>query len=80
MKSVEKLSIESSMREFTRTSVLAPAEFSFHEIDLNSLAVGLFDVQLMASRPNDRHTPAHIVVIQGAAISWSDSPTTPIVR
>jgi hypothetical protein len=57
------------MREFTRAYVLALVEFSFHELDLNSLTVGLFAVSLTASRPNDRHTPAHDVVIQRVPIS-----------
>jgi hypothetical protein len=44
VKSAEKPSIGSSMKEFTRTSVLEPARFSFHGLDLSRFIVYVFDL------------------------------------
>jgi len=41
VKSAEKPSIGSSMKEFTRTSVLEPAKFSFRGLDLSRFVVHL---------------------------------------
>ena len=74
MKSAERPSIVSSMREFTRISALEPAKSSFQRLELNraeSMHRTLVRAGGFLGRSTDthQHGQAHIVAIQGTPSS-----------